>query len=763
MSDNYRSLKRRTVLSAAGAGILGNVLSGSGAAATHSDVSTDSDEPIADSLGEPIDGYLVATHVETGDEYVFDSSGEIDTQNLPTGEYRLDHHQQTPESVVVDTEYVTVDDTIRTASDETTLEVAVDDDRGIDAEGSLSVWVSATIGTDKNVSGAANATITFEITDDENNVVLEDQTTTDEHGFGFVEFDLNLEGGAYSLTVEWVDEELTSFHSFETGSFVDVGRLSGPVGPNEEVRVPVSRTLETDPNPGTTEVELERPDGSTETLSVDINDGGVGIAEFVPDETGSHSVDPIDGWGTTITVRNWRFYTEDWRLRNQLVDEPIVHGGFILDDAAKPVGNESIEVELQERFGDDVYDSTETSTDAYGRFTVEFDPLSEADSYSVVVQTTDGEEIGSERLRLNEIEKEREPELSVSLDEFSARPNETVTATIDLTDASEEPVAGDVTVIERMGFNGPILAIDSVSTNQRGTAEYETAAPELFIESERFYVEAVAAVDGETVDDNSSLTVESVDIDFSWSDAEAGSSVEREVTITDHATGEPLSGEDTGMVFSRGHIARGGAIAADNGTTDGDGTVEFEFDVPNDARQQVRFDDLYRPYRPISSTRTSFIRPFSSSVDIPNEASPGESFEMEYTVDDHDADTVGMVFVDIGDEAHVEIIGPNESVSVDVPARMAGDTVRTETVIMDTDAHLVIEFDSVSIIDEDTHESGVDQDVFDAVDQDGDGDVTLEELVEANLERIGDPNNEVNGVEVTLEELVELNIWRLTA
>jgi len=60
------------------------------------------------------------------------------------------------------------------------------------------------------------------------------------------------------------------------------------------------------------------------------------------------------------------------------------------------------------------------------------------------------------------------------------------------------------------------------------------------------------------------------------------------------------------------------------------------------------------------------------------------------------------------------------------------------------------------------HESGVDQDVFDAVDQDSDGNITLEELVDANLERLGDPNNEVNGVEVSLEELVELNIWRLT-
>lgn len=60
------------------------------------------------------------------------------------------------------------------------------------------------------------------------------------------------------------------------------------------------------------------------------------------------------------------------------------------------------------------------------------------------------------------------------------------------------------------------------------------------------------------------------------------------------------------------------------------------------------------------------------------------------------------------------------------------------------------------------HESGVDQTIVDAVDQGGDGNITLEELVDANLERLGHPNNEVNGVEVSLEELVGLNIWRLT-
>lgn len=850
MADYYRSLKRRNVLSAIGVGILGSVASAPGVATKTSNVSSDSEEKIVNPIQEPIEGFVAATHTGTGNEYIFESSGEIDTKNLPAGEYRLEHYEQRNRSVAVHTEHITLDDSIETTSSEATLDTKIDDDRGIDAEGNLPVWVSTTTDSDENVSSVPNATIELEVTNDNNEVVIEDSTTTDESGSAFIELGLDLEEGDYSLDIEWIEEELSSFHSFKIGSIVEVGRLSGPVGTNEQAGIPVSRTLENDPNPGTTEVELERPDGSTETLSADINEGGVGIAEFVPNETGSHRVNPPDGWGRTVNVQNLRFYTESFRLRDQLVNEPVVYGGFILDDNVTPVGDESITVEIQERHGgNEVYDSVETSTDANGRFTVEFDPLSEADRYSVVVQTTDGKEIGSERVRLHETEEEDEPELSVSFDKWNTIPGEEVMATIDLTDAADEPVEGDVTVIERIGFRGPILAIDSVSTNEEGTAEYETNAPDTFIENERFYVEGIVNINGKTLNNNDSVSVESVDVDFSWSNVEAGGSAEREITITDRTTDEPISGVDTGMVFARGHDARGGAIEADNGTTDSDGTVEFEFAAPDDARQRVQFHALYLPYRPLSWSRSGYIRPFSSSVEIPNEVSPGESFEMAYTVDDHDAETVGMFFIDKSNEAHVEVIEPNEPVSVDVPAHMAGDRVRTYTVIIDTDAHITRDYNSVSVSDEEvdseltatfdfepqtpnvdkevsfdasdstatgtsidsyqwdftdnevidaegeevsytfeeagnidvtltvtgedettdsttqtvtvigegTHESGVDQDVFDAVDQSGDGDLSLGELQDA-VEDWG-ADQQIDGVEASLEDLRAIVDW----
>jgi len=852
MSENIPSLKRRTVLSATGAGLLGSMVVGTGVATESSAGSSDSGDPVVDSVSGPVEEYPTLTHIETGEKHIFESASEIDTADLPAGEYRLEHHQQVDSAVVVDTEQLTLDDAVQTASDGPTLETEIDDDRGIDPNGSLPVWVSATTGSDENVSGASNATIELEITDNSGEVVLEESTTTDSNGFAFVELDLDLGAGDYSLDIEWVEEEISAFESFETGSLVEIGWLSGPVGTGEEVGVPVSRTLESDPEPGTTEVELERPDGSTQTLLVDINDGGVGIAEFVPENTGEHRITPPAGWGRTVDVQNRRFYTERFRIRDQLVEEPIVYGGFLLDDDVEPVGNESVVVELRERFGEEVYETVETTTDANGRLIVEFEPLSEADRYDVIVKTTEGEEIDSNRIRLNEIEEDDpEPELSVSVDEFRAPPGEDITATIDLTDEADDPVASDVTVVERIGFNGPILAIGSVSTDEQGTAEYETSVPETFIGGERFYIEGIATIDGEEIDDNDSFSVESVGIDLTWSDVVPGSSVERELTLTDTATDQPVAGEDVGMVFSRGYDARGGALEAASGTTDADGAIDFVFDVPDDARESVGFNSLFRPYQQISRRSLPYVSVFSPSVDTPSEVSPGDAFEVSYSVDGHDLETFGMLFVEKSDEAQLALIGPSETVSVDVPIRMAGDRVRIRTIIMDEDAHVVREFDSVSVTDEGfsndpevtaafdfepespsvdeaisfdasdstatettinsyewdftenegidaegeevsyifeepgnidvtlivtgedettdsttqtvtivgegTHESGVDQDVFDAIDRSGDGDLSLGDIQAA----VDDwsSNQQINGVEANLGDLQAIVDW----
>jgi len=854
MVEHDPSLKRRTVLSVAGAGILGSVVPGSSAATQKSDENPQ-EEKIEELLPENISEEVLVKHTKTGDEYVFDSTGDIGVNSLPAGEYRLEHHQRVDGELVVDNEYFTLDDAIETASDEATLDTVIDESRGYYPEGNIPVWVSTTTGTDEDISGSADATIEFEITDDEFEVVIEEQTTTDDDGVAFHELDLDLEEGEYSLDIEWVEEGLSTAHQFVVGPVVQFDFLSGPVGTDEEVSVPVSRTLENDPEPGTAEFELERPDGSSETLSVEINDGGVGLVEFEPTETGSHWLQhPSARFDVTIEVQNQRFRTESFRLRDQLVDEPIVYGGFILDDEVTPVDNESIEVELQQRHGEDeVLDSVETTTDGDGRFTVEFDPLSEADTYDVVVQSTDGEEIGSEWIRVNEVEEEDdpEPEVSVSIDEFDAVPDEEIATTIDLTDASDEPVEGDVTVIERIGFNGPILAINSVSTNEEGTAEYETSTPETFVETERFYVEAIANVNGEVISNNDSLRVESVDVNFSWGDVEAGGSVEREVTVTDLTTDEPVSDEDIGIVFARGHDNRGGAIEAGSGTTDNDGTVGFQFDVPDDVRYDVAFHLLYLPYEQIDTQFSDSVDSFAPSIEIPNEVSPGDSFKMEYTVDDHDLDTAAMFFVEKSDEAQVEIIDPGESVTVDVPTRMAGERVRTRTLVVDDDANLVQTFDNVSVTDEEvdpdpevtaefdfepespsvgeevsfdasdstatetsissyewdftedeeidaegeevsytfeeagnidvtltvtgedgitdsttqtvtivgegTHESGVDQDVFDAVDQSDDGDVSLDELQDAVDDWGSD--QQIDGVDTSLEDLRVIVDW----
>jgi len=64
--------------------------------------------------------------------------------------------------------------------------------------------------------------------------------------------------------------------------------------------------------------------------------------------------------------------------------------------------------------------------------------------------------------------------------------------------------------------------------------------------------------------------------------------------------------------------------------------------------------------------------------------------------------------------------------------------------------------------DERLEDTPVDPEVAGIVDQNNDEKITLAEIVQANLERINDPNDKVDGVTVSLSELVELNVWRVS-
>lgn len=705
MVDQLISAKRRTVLSALGTGLLSSVVPGSAVASSVDTATGDGTSGNETNLiEERIEPFVIATNRETNETFGFESVSAYDPAELPGGEYRFEYRTESPSGPISATEIVEISDSdIVTASESgSELRVTVNDDKGIAPDGTLDVWVSTSTGEGPELEFVNNATIEFELIDpDSDEVLLEESTTTDD-GVAVVELDLDVEEGEFDLVIEWVEEEITETEFVDVGPLVEFAFPSGPITVSEEAKIGISRTQEGDPVPGTIDIEIEAPDGSTETVETTINDGGVGLVEFTPESTGEYQLNPPETFGTTIDVQDSRLLTEGFRLRNQVIDEPIVFGGYIFTSDLSTADNTSIEVEIRERFGgDEVFETVETTTDEDGRFRVEFDPIGEADSYTVEVRSTDGQVIDEERLQLSEIEEDDDsnPDISVSIDEFSAAPGEEVSAEIELVDEDDEPINDtEVTVIEQIGFGSgsAYLSRDEVTTDAGGTTTYTTTIPETYIEDERFEVIAVTEVDGDKIESSDRVSsVISVSVDTDMDSVSPGETFEGSVTITEVETDNAISNRDFGVLYGRGNSLRGGNLGIDSATTDTNGSADFSFEVPDDLRYRFRFNSVVHPYDQISSRRTRTFSPFRPSIDVPDEVDPGESFTVSYSVDDHDAETSGMIFAETTWRAEVLRVDPGETVTLDAPVDSAGDRIRIEMWVVDENGEIQRSFDTV--------------------------------------------------------------------
>lgn len=760
------TFRRRTVVSAIGAGLLFGGSSGSSAAAD--DAMTD--EPTVTPDLTAFDGAgvetrkVLATDLDSGVEVAFDSLAAVDPDSLPAGEYRITHERVTPDQVERVVDHVTVTDGRFEIAEETPeLLVTIDEDRGYDPDSELRVWVSA-VDSDGSFFSFVDDPGPIDITLRDPDGTVVDAATVTESGTTLVTLDLDTVEGDHDLEVEWLDAELLDVQQVTVGPLVEFSFPSGTLTPNEEVAIGMSRTQDYDPVPGDTTVDIERPDGDTDTVSVDVNDGGVGLVEFTPDSEGEYRLThPEAGFGRTTDAVEHRVFSPGFRLRNQSVNEPIEFAGHLVGGSAQPLADELIEVQLlDDAFGGDVIATETATTSEFGQFRVKFDPQDAPGRYGLAARVDPEESdrpvhLTTDRLTLVE-EAAPDPSLDVDLEteEFTMAPGGDFSVEITVEDAAGDPVSGaEVNIYERVGFRGAIFDIRDETTDADGTVSYSGTIPDPFVEDERFRVEAATEVDGDVLQTNDSVTVASIDvgIDTPFPSPQAGDTFDVDITAEDAETGEPVPGVDVGFVPGRDYV-RGGNFDIDSGTTDGAGETTFEVTLPSDARYRWRANTVVRPYREISLRRVPSIRPFNVDISVSDEPAPGDTITVEYSitenVDTASRETAAVVVFDTALDAQVAIADAGETVTFDVPDHSAGETERIEAVVVDAEGNVSDGFESFSVADEPV----ITDQVVEFVNPTGGDSITAPEMIEATVDdiQLGPPGGDANHLHLLVDE-----------
>lgn len=644
------------------------------------------------------------------------------------------------------------------------------------SNGVADIWIGAYTDSDGITKPAAGEPMTVEITRPDGESESFDIQTNQE-GNHRLEYDLSDPGrtdGEYSVEIDHDSVSWPETIRFDVGTVVDITtrtRQPAPVG--REVTISALTRNGDHPESGVdVDVSVTDPDGTELVETVETTDQyGFATASFTPAQTGSHSisVETVDG-ETDSASSNLSVVdvaaASLLQFRHAIAGQQNVYGGY-LTDGDELIPNTTMTLQFVERFGgDDVVVEEHVTSDEAGFFMTEFElPADVERDLDIEAELDDGREVSLsvDRLRVNQLDDEADPD-DVSLDaSFSSwRYAPGTEADIEIeAEAGGDPITNtEVDIILQYEFNAPVFST-TVTTADDGTATATVPLSETAPDSVRIRGEASIAYGDERHTDFLSTNVEQYDISFDV-DATAGGTSEFSVDVTDRQTGAavddiPVSYDGQYAYSAVGSFAQGGLVSGADGTDESTVSIPSDVQFLEYANYRHRYQE--RVYRWLEPEYPGELSIQSGSV------AAGETITVDVTTPDGSS-AQGIVFGRVGSprKSVATAVSTAESGSITIPDHAGGDNLSLRLWAVDDTGSLYSDylFADVAADPGETHESGVPQDVFDAVDQSGDGELTLEEIVEANIERVNDPNNEVNGVEVSLGELVQLNIWRVS-
>ena len=663
--------------------------------------------------------------LETGSRSYYEDWSDFAPEELPDGDYEIIEVLSDEDRVTERRHDIQTDGITTTSTDGVDLRVLVETETSygvLDPDGEARVWVGAVDtadGMDRGPVPNHTVEVILEYREDwEWHEIESKEATTGEGGFDIVEFDLSeSDHMEYRIVAESEDTDATATEQFEAGPYVGVPFHWTGMTPQEETDIGIFSAIggipETDVN---REIEVSGPDDIEDSFDIEFEDGGIGWLSYTPEKPGDYRISSPESpeFGSSIGAAGPKALAPYFEIRDQYYDEEadtFRWGAFLLENT-EPVADQDLTITVREdTFDDDPEEiiTESVTTNDHGQFTLEIPRPEEEMDYEIEIETSDGEPVFlyGDGIRSNAIPPEApvDPETVVDLDisfdteEFQTWPGDEGTLELELTEDGAAVPNQPVTIWYSHTFNRLPMGKVEAQTDDDGRIEQDLTVPMGAPDGERFYIEAITELDGETYTDETSISIERYDVVYSNFGLERGDENAIPVSVHDRVDDEPVESMDITMFGNRHHVDTE-TFDADTTRTDENGEGELSLTIPEDVTNDIMVNEL-TPYRSTSISGGSIIDPLSADITVePEEPARGETITVSYETDSDAAVSAFAVFPR-RESADLKTLDEGDEATFSVPEYLIpGSSEGVHLLLMTEDGETASARESISIADE---------------------------------------------------------------
>jgi PKD repeat protein len=503
--------------------------------------------------------------------------------------------------------------------------------------------VAGAVQRENGIDRQPRENIPLEITlvDGGGNQIEQRSVATNEDGYVRIKFDpTDPAPGRYSVEVTSSETTSTASTGISYGVYTNLPFHWTGMTVGEKTTLGVYSELGGEPEQNVSrDIDIRSPDGTTQTVGVDIMEGGIGMLSFTPETAGRYHFNPVESneYGDSIGAGELKALAPYFDIRNQSVGGTVSWGAHVVQDK-EPVSNLDVQVLVRESGTGEMVDTITSTTNAFGQFTIEIEAPETADvDYELELEAADGRSIFlfGDRIDFEEPpETSPEPsvEVEVQSDDWVLGPGMETPVTVDVEEEGTPVSGATVSLLFTQSWRDVPFGYTEVTTDGDGTATHSLSIPEDVADGEWSNATAIVERNGEVYTDSTGFSIERYDVQMNTWDLTRGETNQIDVTITERNSGDPVSDIDV-TIFGNRYNVDTETFDAGYTRTDANGEGNIDLAVPADVTNDIMTNEL-TPYHSVRNSGGSLEEPFSADISIsPENPSPGETIEITYTTD----------------------------------------------------------------------------------------------------------------------------------
>lgn len=702
--SGFNSTRRSVLTTLAGLGLLSGT--GSGELTADTDHSSTAENLSQTSASRRVLG-VEFVHRDTGEHFVYSDHADVQRDELPEGSYDVIELTEEGSRVVRRTSSVRISEDIKaTVDDGTELRVLAytpTDHEYVPVGGEIDIWAGAVQRENgRDAGGVSDQNINIRVEDESGATIASESVTTDQSGNATVTVDLADADPGYHRVIAEAAGLNSVDDRFEVGTYTDMPFHWTGMTPGEETTLGIYSAQGAEPESGVSRpITVESPGGTENEFNVQIEEGGIGLFTYTPEEAGEHQFESDSKYMVRVGSGELKAITPYFELREQYINDTVSWSAFVLQDR-EPVSNLDIEVTVSEEREEAVIEEFSTTTNEFGQFSISFDAPSETNvDYHIDIQTADGRSVFlfGDRVRFTSPPESTEPEpvqLNTEIDDYVVGLGSETNVTVEFTENGEPLSNNSVRLQYSYSFQEVPAGGKTVTTDADGRASTTLSIPETAPDGERMYIKAFAEANGTVYTDESSSSIEQYRYEFEDYGLERGATNTIEFTVTNRSTGESVNNADITIFGNRYHVDTE-TFDAGYTQTGSDGTGTIDLAIPSDVTNDIMINEITR-YSDANNSGGSVSPPFSADISVsPVEPNPGESVSIEYTTDYTETVSAIAAFPS-RENASAALLTENEPKELTVPSTAEpGEYLGIELLLISTDGEATTERESIQV------------------------------------------------------------------